>query len=125
MEKDIELSGQKLHYDVTGPQNGRPVILMHGWGCEFSTVRSIAAILESGMRVYNMDLPGHGKSPEPTTVWGVYDYARLIGEFIDTLQLKDPVLIGHSFGGRISIVLASERPLSKILLVDEIGRAHV
>lgn len=121
MEQDIELSGQKLHYDVTGPENGRPVILMHGWGCQFSTVRSIAAILESGMRVYNLDLPGHGKSPEPTTVWGVYDYARLVGELIDTLQLEDPVLIGHSFGGRISIVLASERPLSKILLVDAAG----
>ena len=67
MEKDIEIDGMRMHYDVTGPETGAPVVLMHGWGCDHTTVRSIAAILESGMRVYNLDLPGHGQSDEPPT----------------------------------------------------------
>lgn len=121
MEKDIEILGQQLHYDETGPADGRPVVLMHGWGCNFTTVRSIAAAIESGMHVYNLDLPGHGKSPEPPTVWGVDDYTRLVAGFIDLLGLEDPVLIGHSFGGRIAIMLSAQRPLSKIMLVDAAG----
>lgn len=121
MEKDIEIGGLRMHYDETGPVDGRPVVLMHGWGCNFSTVRSIAAILETGMHVFNLDLPGHGKSPEPPTIWGVGEYTDFVKNFIDTLKLQDPVLIGHSFGGRIAIMLASQRPLSKIMLVDAAG----
>lgn len=121
MEKDIEIGGLRMHYDETGPVDGRPVVLMHGWGCNFSTVRSIAAILETGMHVFNLDLPGHGKSPEPPTIWGVGEYTDFVKQFIDTLKLQDPVLIGHSFGGRIAIMLASQRPLSKIMLVDAAG----
>lgn len=121
MEKDIEISGIRVHYDETGPSEGRPVVLMHGWGCSFSTVRSIAAVLEPGMHVFNLDLPGHGRSPEPPSVWGVDEYTDLIKGFIDTLHLEDPVLIGHSFGGRIAIMLASQRPLSKMMLVDAAG----
>lgn len=121
MEKDIEIGGLRMHYDETGPVDGRPVVLMHGWGCNFSTVRSIAAILETGMHVFNLDLPGHGKSPEPPTIWGVGEYTDFVKNFIDTLKLQDPVLIGHSFGGRIAIMLASQRSLSKIMLVDAAG----
>lgn len=121
MEKDITIDGQRIHYDESGPESGRPVVLMHGWGCDHSTVRSIAAALDTGMHVFNLDLPGHGKSPEPDQVWGVPEYTNIITRFIDTLKLEDPVLIGHSFGGRIAIMLASRRPLTKIMLVDAAG----
>lgn len=121
MEKDIEIGSLRMHYDETGPVDGRPVVLMHGWGCNFLTVRSIAAILETGMHVFNLDLPGHGKSPEPPTIWGVGEYTDFVKKFIDILKLQDPVLIGHSFGGRIAIMLASQCPLTKMMLVDAAG----
>lgn len=121
MEKNIELKGQQVHYEETGRADGRPVILMHGWGCDHTTVRSIAKILEPGMRVISPDLPGHGQSPDPTSVWGVYEYADMIAELIDKLKLNDPVLIGHSYGGRVAIVLASRLPLTKMMLVDAAG----
>lgn len=121
MEKDIRIGEQSLHYDETGNPDGRPVILMHGWGCDHTTVRSIAAILENGMHVYNIDLPGHGKSPEPSFVWDVDEYAECIKSFIDKLAINDPVMIGHSFGGRIAIMLASENPWTKMMLVDAAG----
>ena len=50
MEKEIEIGGVRLHYDESGPAGGRPVLLMHGWGCDHSTVASIAGILSAGMR---------------------------------------------------------------------------
>lgn len=120
-EKDIDIDGLRLHYEESGPEAGRPVVLMHGWGCDHTTVRSIAAVLAPGMHVYNLDLPGHGLTPEPPEVWGVPEYTDFVEKFIDRLGLHDPVLIGHSFGGRISLLLGSRRPLSKIVLVDAAG----
>lgn len=121
MEKDIDINGLNIHYDVDGPENGAPVVVMHGWGCTHSTVESIAKPLAVGMRVYNLDLPGHGKSDEPPTAWGVDDYTRLVEDFISRQALKRPALIGHSFGGRIAILLSSRNEVGKVMLVDAAG----
>lgn len=121
MEKDIVIDGIRLHYDETGPEDAQTVILMHGWGCDHSTVRSIAASIESGMRVINIDLPGHGQSDEPPSPWGVEDFTCLIEKFCRRLEISNPVLIGHSFGGRISILMASRNDVSKVMLVDAAG----
>lgn len=121
MEKDITLRGVNLHYEVTGPEDGAPVVLMHGWGCSLATVRSIANALNTHMRVYNIDLPGHGASQEPDGVWGVEQFTLQIEDFVKAMGIQDPVLIGHSFGGRISILYASRNPVSRIVLVDAAG----
>ena len=122
MEKDIEIEGLKLHYSDSGHMEGKPMVLMHGWGCEIKTVASIARILEPGMRVINVDLPGHGKSDEPKEIWGVVEYTSLIEKFISVLGLKDVSLIGHSFGGRIGLLLSSRNDyVRKLVLVDAAG----
>lgn len=121
MEKDIVIEGLKLHYDETGPEDGKNVILMHGWGCDHTTVRSIAAILESSYHVFNLDLPGHGKSDEPPAVWGVDEYTKLVEEFCRRNNIDHPTLIGHSFGGRISLLMASRNPVERMVLVDGAG----
>lgn len=121
MEQEITLRGVKLHYDVSGPEDGAPVILMHGWGCTSATVKSIADAINHQMRVYNIDLPGHGASQEPPEVWGVDDFTRQIEEFIKALNIEQPVLIGHSFGGRIAILLSSRNETGKVMLVDAAG----
>lgn len=121
MEKDIEIEGLRIHYEETGPGSGQPVVLMHGWGCDHTTVRSIAAILEPGMHVYNIDLPGHGRSDEPPYAWGVEQFTHLIEEFCRLKGIEDPVLIGHSFGGRISLLMSSRQAISRMVLVDAAG----
>lgn len=121
MEKDTEIRGMRLHYDETGPADGEPVVLMHGWGCDHTTVRSIAATLENKMHVYSLDLPGHGQSDEPPTAWGVDDYTCFVEEFCRARSLSDPLLIGHSFGGRIGLLMASRNPISRMILVDAAG----
>lgn len=124
MEKHTEIDGLKVVYEETGPEGGMPVVLMHGWGCNHTTVRSIAKALDEGMRVISVDLPGHGATEEPSEIWGSDDFAAFIIKLIDKLGLENPSLIGHSFGGRTSIALAS-RPdsprLNKIVLVDAAG----
>lgn len=121
MEKDITINGMRMHYEETGPEGAPAVVLMHGWGCNHTTVRSIAAILEPGLRVYNLDLPGHGASDEPPTPWGVDEYTRFVEEFCRLKRISDPTLIGHSFGGRISLLMASRNPISRMVLVDGAG----
>lgn len=121
MGKDIIIDGIKIHYDVSGPDGGSPVVLMHGWGCNHTTVKSIADILQRHMKVYSIDLPGHGKSDEPDSIWGVENFTRAIEKFIELNKITKPSLIGHSFGGRIAILLASRHATGKVVLVDSAG----
>lgn len=122
MEKDINIDGLNVHYSESGPEDAQPIVLMHGWGCNISTVASIENILARGMHVFNIDLPGHGKSDEPDSPWGIDDYTRLIETFISRVSIINPYLAGHSFGGRIAILMASRHPeIKKIILIDAAG----
>lgn len=119
VEKDYLVDGVRLHAEVSG--KGAPLILMHGWGCDHTTVRSIAATAALTNRVYNIDFPGFGASPEPDEVWEIDRYTRLIEDFARQEGLDSPVLVGHSFGGRVAILMASRTPVSKVVLVDAAG----
>ncbi len=119
MTNVIEIDGVDLHYTCQG--SGTPMILMHGWGCNHSTVASIAAVAEQFHTVYNIDFPGFGESPEPDDVWGIDRYTRLIEDFVKKLKLERPVLIGHSFGGRVGILYSSRNDVDKLILVDAAG----
>lgn len=115
----IDIDGVELHYEVEG--EGHPLILMHGWGCNTSTVVSIAKTAAQTNTVYNVDFPGFGQTPEPPAVWGVEEYTQLIEKMAEKLGLLNPVLIGHSFGGRVGILFASRNPVDKLILVDAAG----
>ena len=119
MEKTINIRGTQLFYTVEG--EGMPVILMHGWGCNHSTLKSIEAQLTPGFKVYNVDFPGFGGSNEPSDVWGVEEYTSLIEEFARQEHIESPILLGHSFGGRVGILFASRNKVHKLILVDAAG----
>lgn len=118
-EVDYDIDGVRLHAEVSG--SGSPLILMHGWGCDHTTVRSIAATAALTNRVYNIDFPGFGSSPEPDDVWDIERYTRMVEDFARSRGLERPVLVGHSFGGRVAILMASRTPVSKVVLVDAAG----
>ena len=118
-DKYMDIDGVRLHYQESG--QGDPLILMHGWGCNVRTVASIAATASQTHRVYNVDFPGFGETPEPPAVWGVEEYTRFIETFARNLGIVRPVLVGHSFGGRVSIVYASRNDTAKVILVDAAG----
>lgn len=121
MERTSDIAGVRIRYDVTG-DGPRAVIVMHGWGCKASTVDLLArAASGTGTTVYNLDLPGFGASSEPEEVWGVEQYTALIEEFAKKNGIKKPILIGHSFGGRLAIVFASRNEVEKLILVDAAG----
>jgi len=122
MDKKLRHRGVEMMYTVEG--EGAPVVLMHGWGCTRDTVKSIADICKKTHTVYNVDFPGFGASTEPVAddaVWGVEEYTRMIERLVEAEDIENPILIGHSFGGRVAIVYASRNQVDKVVLVDAAG----
>ncbi|MGI6361923.1 MAG: alpha/beta fold hydrolase [Bacillota bacterium] len=118
-QKKLDINGQQLFYKQAG--SGNPVVLLHGWGVDSTTFEPVAEKLAADFTVYNVDFPGFGLSPAPKKVWSVYDYADCIVGFLQKLGLEKPILLGHSFGGRISIILGSQDIAGKIVLIDSAG----
>jgi pimeloyl-ACP methyl ester carboxylesterase len=103
--------------------HGPDVVLLHGWGANGDAMTSIVTALAPAFTCLTVDLPGFGASPVPPVAWDVHDYARVVAGLLAHLQIPRSHLIGHSFGGRIGIVLAAERPdlVDKMILVDSAG----
>lgn len=116
--------GVTMAYSVEG--SGPDVIVMHGWGCDRRTVKSITDIAASNHRVITVDFPGHGESGEPPmrddgTPWGVEDFTQLIEKLAEVEAVERPILIGHSFGGRVGLLFASRNDTDRLVLVDAAG----
>ena len=97
------------------------MFLLHGWGCNHEIFKSIQTVLSAGYTTYNFDFPGFGASDEPDTIWGVEEYTRMVEQFAKDNGIESPALIGHSFGGRVSILYSSRNATSRIVLVDAAG----
>ncbi len=89
-----------------------PIIILHGWGLsggKFDALRSVLTAL--GYTVYNPDLPGFGKAATPTSAYQLSDYSDFLHEFIVKNAIDNPILIGHSFGGRVALKYLYSKPL--------------
>lgn len=118
----IDLNGVKVAYHQLG--EGAPVIMLHGWGASAELVLPLTQkLIPRGYTAHVLDLPGHGNSPEPPSAWSVMDYAQLVVAYMKHQDIARAHLFGHSFGGRISIVLGAEYPqmVDKIVLCDAAG----
>lgn len=94
---------------------------MHGWGSEHSALSTFERVGREQHEVFNLDLPGFGKSQEPPTPWGVEEYTQMLEEFVKEMGIENPIVLGHSFGGRIAILYASRNPVERLVLVDAAG----
>ncbi|MCS7071190.1 MAG: alpha/beta hydrolase [Anaerolinea sp.] len=98
--------------------------LLHGWGVDGRLMLSTAQGLNrAGFEVLVVDLPGFGSSAPPPEVWCVHDYAKTFINLLDHLQIEQTTVIGHSFGGRIGLVLGSEYPerINRLVLTSAAG----
>lgn len=93
------------------------IVLLHGWGQNIEMMDPIGKRLEKIATITIIDLPGHGNSAEPKDEITIYDYCEVVKELLDKLKIKKPILIGHSFGGRISIIYASKYDTEKLILL--------
>ena len=94
------------------------IVLLHGWGQNTEMMDMLGRPFKSEFRIINIDLPGFGKSPEPPKAWRVQDYAELVNSLLKSLNVQKPILIGHSFGGRVAICYAAKYETDKIVLLS-------
>jgi haloalkane dehalogenase len=109
----LAVGGGRLHYVVRGPEDGRPVLLLHGnptWSYLYRKV--IPGLAASRCRVYALDHVGFGRSEQPADP-ACYTFQRQaanVREFVDALGLDGLVVVGHEWGGPIGMQLAVDQP---------------
>ena len=95
---------------------GKDIVLLHGWGQNIEMMMPVGDRLEKNYRITILDLPGFGESSEPKEVLNIYDYSDILEEFLNQLDITNPIVMGHSFGGRIAIIYASRNKIEKLIL---------
>lgn len=103
--------------------NGKPVVYLHGWGCDGSVFLTIATQLPNYGN-YLVDFAGFGKcDPPPESGWTVEEYAEQLKQFLQQQNLRSVTIVGHSFGCRVALVLAVKYPelVERMLLVAPAG----
>jgi pimeloyl-ACP methyl ester carboxylesterase len=113
-----------LSYTETGPDDGSPIILMHGLASDSSTWdRAVAPLAEHGLRVIALDLLGHGFSDKPHSGYLLPDFGRSLEEFMSGLGLARATIAGHSLGGAIAVYFGYHYPqrVERLVLVSAGG----
>jgi len=101
------------------------LVFLHGWGGCWQSWFPIIKALEKDYTIFAPDLPGHGLE-KIEKVLTLSDYSNFVKKYLKDNQIKNPVLIGHSFGGAIICDLLIKNPelSSKIILVDAAPIRH-
>jgi len=100
------------------------LVMLHGWGCDWQIFAPVIPELSKKYKLIIPDLPCFGDSDCPTQSWDSYEYADWLAEFTNKVISSGKYsLLGHSFGGKISAIFASQssRQITKLILVDSSG----
>ena len=112
--------GISCYYEKTG-SGERSVVLLHGWGQNVEMMRAIALWLQPHFTVYNLDLPGFGRSSEPPEAYGVPEYTDFLRDFLTQFGVEEPIIIAQSFGCRMALHYAHRYPVRKMVLTGAAG----
>jgi len=127
----VETSSGTIFYTVNGePSAGPALVLLHGaggsrlnWPAE---LRRLEQARLSGVAVYTLDLPGHGRSGGSGRD-AIEDYATDVASFFDAVGIERAVIVGHSMGGAIALTMALDFPerVTGLVLVATGARLRV
>jgi pimeloyl-ACP methyl ester carboxylesterase len=116
--------GHAIAYQEAGPADGPVVVLLHGLASDADTWdKSIGPLAAHGMRVFAVDLLGHGASDKPVSSYLLADFTDSLAAFLDALDIPSATLCGHSFGGAIAMYFGSRHPdrVARVVLVSAGG----
>ncbi|MGQ9679236.1 MAG: alpha/beta fold hydrolase [Candidatus Bathyarchaeia archaeon] len=115
----LKSKGFRLHYLIWGA-SGAKLILLHSMGMDAHSFDEFSNRLGKGYQILAFDILDHGDSEKPKEPVGLSDHAEIIRNGYKQLGFFPNVLIGHSIGGMIGMVLAAEHPeeLNGLVLVD-------
>ena len=110
-------NGININYKDYGKENGKAIVYLHGWGQNIAMMEPIANPFTKTNRLIILDLPGFGESEEPKEVWTLDDYVEMIHSLLEELHIKKPSLVGHSFGGKLSLLYATKYDVEKLVVL--------
>ena len=97
----------QLSYELVNPTKEKVLLVLHGWGSNKEIMKQAFGKLLPGYKHIYLDMPGFGKSSNEM-ILNTEDYANIVQLFLDTLNVKPKIAMGHSFGGKVSTLLNTE-----------------
>lgn len=122
-ERTIEIPGLTLAARVHGPDDGLPVLALHGWTDNAATFDRLAPLLP-GLRIVALDLAGHGLSGRRVGApYHFIDYVADVAAAAEALGWRQFALLGHSLGAGVAALLAGTWPdrVRKLVLLEGLG----
>jgi len=118
---ESKINGLGIHHIEAG--EGKPLLLLHGWAASIESFTPVISELARYRKVYALDFPGFGRSDTPERPMTVSDYADIVAALICEWGIQGTDIICHSFGGRVTILLAATRPelVGRLVFVDAAG----
>ena len=110
----IKVKGLNVNYIQYG--KGKDILLLHGWGQNIEMMKPLGDAFCDRFRITIIDFPGFGQSEEPKEAWTIDKYSLMLEEFVKQTGIKKPIVMGHSFGGRVAIRYSARNPIEKLVL---------
>lgn len=107
---------QDLNVNYIQYGKGKDILLLHGWGQNIEMMKFLGDNFCDRFRVTILDFPGFGESEEPHEAWTIDKYSLMLEEFVKKTGIKKPIIMGHSFGGRVAIRYSARNPIEKLVL---------
>ncbi len=118
----IEIDGIQINETIIG--DGQPLVMLHGWGANIKLLQPLAdKLVTYGYQIFMFDHLGFGESQDPPYPYTIFDYANFCVKYFDYHKLDKTHIFGHSFGGRLSLILGSDyaHRINKIVISDGAG----
>jgi pimeloyl-ACP methyl ester carboxylesterase len=115
----LKINGINLHLEDSGNSDGLPLVFLHSWAGSARSWKYVVDALPSRLRTITIDHRGWGLSESQLSGFDLAGLASDAKEVVKALKLDRYVLVGHSMGGKVAQLIASERPekLSGLILV--------
>lgn len=113
---DFDSDGVRLHYEVHGPESGKPLVVVHGFASDYRLnwvgTRWQEALTTAGFRVFGLDCRGHGHSDKPheREAYGVRTMAGDVVRLLDHVEVREARYLGYSMGARIGLQVVIDFP---------------
>lgn len=111
-----KINNLQINYELYG-KGKKTLVYLHGWGQNLEMMKPLAEPFQNQYQILLIDLPGFGGSEKPSFIWTISDYVDMIHTLLQELKIKEVLLVGHSFGGKIALCYASLYPVEKLILL--------
>ena len=113
---EFDSNGVRIHYEVNGPENGKPIVLVHGFASDYRLnwvgTRWQETLTGAGFLVIGLDCRGHGDSDKPheESAYAVEIMAKDVTGLLDHVGVDSAAYLGYSMGSRIGLQVVLDSP---------------